>query len=326
MSDRPRLIVSVVSGGDRTNILNFMRSLYALPEPSTCALHVVATVNGDDPELEQELLAMAADARWTERVDVIRNPVRMGFAANHNRVMRDRAADLYLIANDDILVRPAAIDLMVDAILRDERAAVVSPQLLEADGSIQPSTMGFPTPWRMLLSISALRGTRPVEWAVRRVALAARFGGGRTRYWSHDTTAVVDTVRGAFALVRSDAITAVGVMDEVALVGGEETEWHRRMADAGWHVLFVPVAEVTHLGGQTVGLDRGSELEYLRGWLNYFGKHAPAWKYAAVRVAAAGVFGVRWVVAALRRDAVGRRVAAAGATICRLGPRAPRVG
>ncbi len=29
----------------------------------------------------------------------------------------------------------------------------------------------------------------------------------------------------------------------------EESDWERRMSDAGWEVLFVPGARVTHLGG-----------------------------------------------------------------------------
>ncbi|MGQ0432423.1 MAG: glycosyltransferase family 2 protein [Microthrixaceae bacterium] len=112
----------------------------------------------------------------------------------------------------------------------------------------------------------------------------------------------VDTFRGAFVVVRGQTVADVGLMDEVSLVGGEETEWHQRMAHSGWRVVFWPGASVLHKGSATVGGRGDLEVEYLKGALNYFDKHrsvAVAW---LARFGSAGVLAGRWLGAALRGD------------------------
>ena len=83
----------------------------------------------------------------------------------------------------------------------------------------------------------------------------------------------VETFRGAVMIVRSEAASEVGPMDEIAIVGGEETEWHRRFYDAGWSIVFLHDAEVIHHGGATVGTGARFRAEYAKGMFNFFWKH-----------------------------------------------------
>jgi hypothetical protein len=91
----------------------------------------------------------------------------------------------------------------------------------------------------------------------------------------------VDVVVGCFSLVRMEAIRQVGVMDEDYFVYGDDADWCIRFRRAGWKVLFAPVAEIIHYGGQTTkkaGANRfalqlhGSTLMCIRkhfGWANF---------------------------------------------------------
>jgi GT2 family glycosyltransferase len=310
----PKVVISVVSGRRTELILDCLRSIYATTPRPAVDVRVVATVNGPDAALTARIASDARDAGWQDAVRVHENERPLGFAANHNRVMRTERAQLFLIANDDVVVRQSAIERLVGFMQTpaNGRVAVVSPRLLNPDGSVQPSTYGFPTPARMLLSISGVRGTRPVLWALSVVAKLQRYGGGRSRYWDHDRTITVDSVRGAFVLVREEAIAEIGVMDEAGLVGGEETEWHKRMAEGGWSVVFYPEAEVVHLGSQSVGVDPALELEYVKGWLNYFDKHVSRARVQVLRLCATLVFGLRWLAAAFVGRTATRRLAVEG--------------
>jgi GT2 family glycosyltransferase len=92
------------------------------------------------------------------------------------------------------------------------------------------------------------------------------------------------------------AVKQVGLMVEVALVGAEETEWHRRFHEAGWKVVFHPGAEVIHYGSQTVGGETSSLLpEYLKGALYFFRTSRSAAAYAMFRSALVAMFNAKLV-------------------------------
>ena len=101
-------------------------------------------------------------------------------------------------------------------------------------------------------------------------------------------------------------------MDEIALVGGEEIEWHRRMLDKGWRVAFVHDAAVVHLGGQTVGSDPALRIEYAKGWLNYFQRHGRRADVLALRTGLAAIYGARYLASVLSSDDAVRRANKAG--------------
>ncbi len=319
IEQQPRVVVSVVSGARRELILDFLRSLHATTPTDPVDLRVVAIVNEPDEALRGEIDASARAWGSEQVVDVRVNRTARGFAANHNSVMRQLEADYYLIANDDVVVVDDAVGRLVRYMESPEnaRVAVVSPLLRNADGTVQPSTMSFPTVPRTLLSISGLRRNPAVALLLRAAGTLPRFGGGRSKYWAHDRTTVVDTLSGAFVLVRARAVTQVGYMDEASLVGGEEAEWHKRMADAGWSVVFCTDAQVVHIGKQTVGRDPALDLEYARGWLNYFAKHAPVRKQRVLAASALTVWAIRWLGGVVRRDATARARALGGMELSR---------
>ena len=154
---------------------------------------VVVTCNTPDPGLASRLRTRYPDAR------VIQNPVQRGFAANHNTVLRSSRARYVWLLNDDLLILPGTIEKVTAFMDRSEnaRVAAVSPKLLNPDGSLQPSTYSFPSMPQLLLAHSGLRHLRPVEAVVKRVAPVIRKAPGSSRYWAHDKTLEVDTLRGA---------------------------------------------------------------------------------------------------------------------------------
>jgi hypothetical protein len=114
-------------------------------------------------------------------------------------------------------------------------------------------------------------------------------------WWGRDDEREVDVVTGCFMLVRKEAITQVGLLDERFFVYGEETDWCRRFKNAGWKILFAPGAEIIHFGGQSskqmplaMSLQlRGSILQFIRkhnSRLEYKLACVLTWLFFALRV------------------------------------------
>jgi hypothetical protein len=56
----------------------------------------------------------------------------------------------------------------------------------------------------------------------------------------------VDWGQSAALLVRRDAAEQVGWMDAEFFVYSDEVDFQKRLADAGWHTLYVPAAVAVH--------------------------------------------------------------------------------
>lgn len=296
---------SVVSGSNEDLIIACIESLYQTVHPTSYQWSVTATCNTPATDLGQRLEKKFPGIR------VIRNVAPRGFATNHNAVLRGSTADYVWLLNDDLVFHPDTVrrvtEFMEDP--GNARVAVVSPRLLNTDGSLQPSTYSFPSMPQTLLAHSGIREHRVVDRIVGAVAPILRPRAGSSRYWSHDRTIEVDTLRGACVAVRMRAMREVGPMAEVAIVGAEEIEWHRRFRDAAWRVVFLADATVIHHGSQTVEHDSQHRPEYLKATLHYFRTGSPRISYLLFSGSLLAMFRAQLGIARLRRDASGAEVA-----------------
>jgi GT2 family glycosyltransferase len=103
---------------------------------------------------------------------------------------------------------------------------------------MQQSCYRFPSPglcWRENFWFSEIFGDHPVL--------------GDYRAWPHDRERNVEWIVGACMLLRREILERVGGFDERFFMYSEETDWQRRIRDAGWEITFVPTVHVTHFGG-----------------------------------------------------------------------------
>jgi len=290
----PLVDVSVVTGRRPELVYECLDTLLANRNEGLAQLRLFVTVNDGNPDTASRI------AHRYPQVQVILNDDPRGFAANHNRVLGESDAEYAAILNDDLVFHSTCIETCLSFMMLSENQAVamVSPKLLNPDGSLQPSTYSFPTILQSAVAKSDVRRTIP-DWIMRPASKLLRRRKGSSRFWKHDETIDVDTFRGACVVARMSAVRAVGLMDEVALVGGEETEWHRRMKDEGWRIVFHPSASVEHVGQQSVGGNPRLRIEYLKGALNYHAKHSSALANLTLRTAFITIFSAQWLGAVL---------------------------
>jgi N-acetylglucosaminyl-diphospho-decaprenol L-rhamnosyltransferase len=184
---------------------------------------------------------------------------RTGKAENDSRLLQEARGDCCLLLNEDTELRPGATDGLLEALESDSRAAVAGARLLSSDGTPQACA------WRLPGVGTALAGAlflhRPL-----------------TVQSSGDETREVGWVQSSAMLVRREAAERVGWLDPDFFVYSDETDFCKRLRDAGWEILFVPGAEAIHrdqMASDQAGAERRI-VEFHRNRDRYLRKHKRA--------------------------------------------------
>jgi N-acetylglucosaminyl-diphospho-decaprenol L-rhamnosyltransferase len=181
---------------------------------------------------------------------------RAGKAENDTLLLRESRGRFCLLLNEDSLLLDGAARALIDALERDRGAAVAGAQLLTSSG--EPTACA----WRL----------PDAGWALA----AALFVHDRYAVQSRgDRVREVGWVQSSAMLVRREAAQAVDWLDPDFFVYSDETDFCRRLRDAGWRILFVPDARAVHHDqlSTDAGAMRRRIVEFHRNRDRYFRKH-----------------------------------------------------
>jgi GT2 family glycosyltransferase len=210
-------------------------------------------------------------------VRLIRNAENRGYARANNQGLRIARGNYLLLLNSDIVLRPKAFDETVAFLRQRPDVGVVSPKILNSDGSTQVTAKSFPKPIHMLFGRSSfLTRYFPNNPISRRYLLATSV--------EHTVPHEVDYVAGAYLLTRRDVVERVGLLDEAMWMYWEDADWCRRIKNEGWKVVFYPLAEVVHHLGGSSRTGRARLIYWFhRSIFHYYRKHdvASGWHPAA---------------------------------------------
>jgi GT2 family glycosyltransferase len=239
------------------NAREMLRDCLASLTPATGGLAVEVIVV--DNASSDGSAAMVRDA--FPAIRLIESPQNLGFAAGNNLALRQARGRHVLLLNSDTLVRGDVLPRAVAWLDAHPRAGVLGPLLLNADGSLQPSCSAFPTLRNLTLQLLG-------------VTRIARLDGYRLTGWDRSAERRVDVVSGAAMFVRRAAMDEVGLLDEAFFFYGEETDWCRRFARAGWEVAVAPLPAIVHLGGGSVrALSHRRDVMLTEGTVRLHRKH-----------------------------------------------------
>ena len=208
---------------------------------------------------------------------------RTGKAENDSTLMREAKGVYCLLLNEDSGLQPGAVAALVAALVADPKAAAASPQLLDSAGNPVPTAWRFPGV-----------GTAAIGALFLHRRFTVQSVGNRTRR--------VDWAQSSALLVRREAAAAVGYMDPAFFVYYDECDFAKRLADAGWHSLFVPAGEAVHHDQLSTDLAKGLPriVEFHRNRNLYMRKHHGPVATLAVRLLTAWSYAVRALAATVR--------------------------
>jgi GT2 family glycosyltransferase len=167
---------------------------------------------------------------------LIANTDNVGFAPANNQAFQPSTGRHILLLNSDTLVHAKAIEILIAFMDRHPQCGAGGAQLLNADGSLQPSCQPMLTPWREFWRLTFLD----------RVWRRATYDMTR---WNRSTPRLVETIKGACLIVRRAALNPTEpLLDERYFMYTEEVDLCYRLAQAGWKLCWIPAAQVTHFG------------------------------------------------------------------------------
>jgi len=232
------------------------------------------------------------------QVILIENSENRGFAAANNQGMAVAKGRYVLLLNSDTVVLDNSIVNTVRFADKNPQAAVTGCRVLNPDLTLQRTCFMFPSILNMLLSSTYLYKLFPKN---------RFFGREQMTWWDRSDVRKVDVVTGCYMLVRREAIEQVGMMDEQFFMYGEETDWCYRFWKKGWTVMFAPVGEIIHFGGQSAAKKPVAMIVQLRlSILKFIKKHYGWPAYLIARFLVALFFAVRlpvWLTMAFVRPA-----------------------
>src|SRR5205823_5664838 len=201
---------------------------------------------------------------------------RTGKAENDSTLLREARGEYCLLLNEDAELLPGAPTALLEALETNPRAGAAASQLLDPGGAEQPCA------WRLPGVGTALAGALFLHrW------LTVQHGG------------VVGWAQSSAMLVRRAAAAEIGFLDPQFFVYSDETDFCKRLADAGWQTLLVPQARATHR--EQLATDRAAAerriVEFHRNRDRYMRKHHSRAAAFAVRVLTAWAYLLRAIAA-----------------------------
>lgn len=171
-------------------------------------------------------------ARDFPKVKLIHNKDNLGFARANNQGIKISRGKFVLLLNPDTEVKKGCINTLISFLQGHDKVGVVGPKLLNLDGTLQASGLNFPSLANSLLGYFRLK--REVTGA----------------YFVHANQPVmVNALVGACLLVRREVISQVGELDGDFFMYVEEADWCYRIRNRGWHIYYIPEAQVYHRKG-----------------------------------------------------------------------------
>ncbi|MBN2593271.1 MAG: glycosyltransferase family 2 protein [Sedimentisphaerales bacterium] len=233
-----------------------------------------------------------------KQVILIENSENRGFAAANNQGMAIAKGRYVLLLNSDTVVLDDAIANTARFADENPQAAVIGCRVLNPDRTLQRTCFMFPSVLNMLLSSTYLYKLFPKS---------RFFGREQMTWWNRNDVRPVDVVTGCYMLVRREAIDQVGMMDERFFMYCEETDWCYRFREKGWMVMFAPVGQIIHFGGQSTAQKPVAMIVQLRlSILKFMKKHYSLPVYLFARLLVAMFFAVRlpvWLAKSLIQPA-----------------------
>lgn len=183
--------------------------------------------------------ADAVGQRYNDIV-LIRNSENEGFARANNLGYEKSSGEYILLLNPDTEIKKGSIDLTLDALKKEPRAGVAGCRIVGSDGKLQKSIHPYSTIGRNIV------------WSLFIDRLF--FPEHQMKHYYKTMPFKVDSIAGAFMLIKREAIGNGPLLNPDYFMYAEEKDLSLRLCRAGWSTLFVPTVEILHYGGISASL------------------------------------------------------------------------
>lgn len=230
-----KLTISIVNYNAGEYLIECLSSLEKVKNEVNFEVFVVDNASSDGSNKE-------AEKKFPE-FNFINNDRNLGFGKAHNIVLRKANTKYILTLNPDSILEPGVLSHMIDFMDKNTNVGASSCRVEKADGSLDiASHRGFPTPLASFLYFF-LKNDKLYHLTDRDMS----------------KTHEVDSLVGAFMMLRKEVLEKIGYFDEDYFLYGEDIDLCYRIKEKGYKVMYVPAVKITHIKGISSGIKEHSK-------------------------------------------------------------------
>lgn len=177
--------------------------------------------------------SLSLDHRFDiKKTHLIKNKINVGFAPANNQGVEIAKGNYLLLLNNDTLVNPDFLNVMVDKMEREKDLGVMQPKIrmMDTPGYLDNAGSFF-----------------------TRIGFLHHWGFGKRDSREFDREREVFATKGACMLIKRSVLNATeGLFDDDFVSYFEETDFCWRVWLSGFRVLYYPRTEIRHKVGFTI--------------------------------------------------------------------------
>ena len=209
------------------------------------------------------------------KINIIKNQKNLGFSKANNQGFKIASGNYILLLNSDTIIKHSAISQSLIWLSAHPEAGVCTGQLLNKDGTIQPTGGFFPNLLNTFTWCLFLDDLPFVNKLIPPIHPHSPQFYTKDNFYLKDRQ--LDWVTGAFMLLRKEIIDKTKGFDPNYFMYSEEVEWSYRIKKTfpklqTWYLIG---PQIIHLGGASATNNTDKLLREYLGILHFFKKHKP---------------------------------------------------
>ena len=174
-------------------------------------------------------------------VKLIINKENLGFSKANNLAIRQTQGRFILLLNSDTFVNDSCLEKSLEYLQTHPKVGALGCKVILPSGTLDHACKrGFPTPVASFYYFLKLDRLFPKS---------KRFGSYDLTYLSENEIHEVDSLMGAFMMIKKEVLDEVGLLDEDYFMYGEDIDLCYRIKKKGWKIIYYPEASIIHYKG-----------------------------------------------------------------------------
>ena len=223
-------------------------------------------------------------------VTFICNTENVGFSKANNQGFNLADTDYILVLNPDTIIGENTLKDTIEWMDSHDDCAAIGVKMIDGNGNFLPeSKRSFPSIWNSFCKLFGLSAIFPKS------RLFARY---HLRYLPEDEPHIVETLAGAFMLLRTSIVKEIGGFDEDFFMYGEDMDLSYRMSANGKACYYLPTPIIHYKGECT----KTESINYVKIFYEamhiFYRKHYPRRSFMS-KIFVNGAIGMRMVIGAI---------------------------
>ena len=229
-----KLTISIVNFNSGDHLSSCLESLEKLKNEIDFDVWIIDNGSSDN--------SLTSAEKKYKYINFIKNSKNLGFSKAHNLVLKKAKTPYLLTLNPDTIVSAHALPFMVDFMEKNPKVGAATCRIEKEDGTLDmASHRGFPTP-KASFYYFFLKNNKFYHLTDKDM----------------EEVHEVDSIVGAFMLLRKSVLEEVGYFDEDYFLYGEDIDLCFRIKEKGYKVMYVPQVKILHIKGASSGIKKHS--------------------------------------------------------------------